>query len=471
MSQQETLKALHETLAHRSLPQSVAALIKDLNVAKDLPQAERKALNSMVQYSQTWDEWEQKTGVKYYRDFPNHPGLERAYKAAEVEVEKILSQKGQTLPAANFTDPKDLMRWVEEAKKELGLRGKVREAQKTKVKKTTWHYGSHEHPRGQKGGHADAREKMNAAERKEALPGVSVRAYRRAVRAVLHLEQRAGVYSDQKAREKSTLYGKTRLSYLVKWEDFQKDEASAAFVAYYAARLKMPTIFTNGSQARPMDELAQELYNRAIKSQTCNWKLMSYVITRQEVLAHLGDQEKGELLALTYEQMLSDAKLLGKLYGTGRKSMIVQPGDDSSTWNATSRAYNQARTGWLNLTKASGYEALGEVLCPGKIPALIAADVAWWHETTGGGSHEDEAIFMRLPKPWDVLDGTEVCNADMVRKACKAEGVDAAKTGWTQPYRQEHVEEVKPVAALVHGVEVASVELGELMKRLGFFSK
>ena len=40
------------------------------------------------------------------------------------------------------------------------------------------------------------------------------------------------------------------------------------------------------------------------------------------------------------------------------------------------RAFNQARTGWLNLTRGLGYDDVIEASCPGKVPALVAADVA-----------------------------------------------------------------------------------------------
>jgi len=150
--------------------------------------------------------------------------------------------------------------------------------------------------------------------------------------------------------------------------------------------------------------------------------------------------------------------------------MVVRAGDDSSTWNAASRAFNQARTGWLNLTRGLGLDDVVEKWCPGKVPALVAADVAAWHAREGHDQHDDVRVWAALPLPWDVVLGDDDCSAELVRDTCIRLGVDPEASGWTQPYRQGLTELPEPAPDLVHGVTVSSPLLASVLRHLGVFS-
>jgi hypothetical protein len=150
--------------------------------------------------------------------------------------------------------------------------------------------------------------------------------------------------------------------------------------------------------------------------------------------------------------------------------MIVRAGDDSSTWNVASRAFNQARTGWLNVTKALGFDDVVELSCPGKVPALVAADVAAWHAREGKDQHMDIRVWADLPLPWDVVLDDDDCPAELVRQACQRHGVDPDRSGWTQPYRQDFTELPEPARDLVHGVVVTSPLLASVLRGIGVFS-
>jgi hypothetical protein len=56
---------------------------------------------------------------------------------------------------------------------------------------------------------------------------------------------------------------------------------------------------------------------------------------------------------------------------------------------------------------------------------LIAADLAAWHRSTGGGLHPDVGVWARLPLPWDVLAGRERCTRNDV--------IGRSSTGSTHP--------------------------------------
>lgn len=468
-------------LRQRRPPQDVVLDIGELDPRRWLSAVGQRDLYAMIRHRRASDAigpW-MSVGSSMPTTWRRHPGLARAYEAARSAVEAV----GGELPGADPADPDSLLRWLSSALTLLGLPdGEPWPARPTKprrpVQMPSWNGGTYyalptpSGARGDRGGHADPRERMSAAARRERLPGVSVRAYRRAVRAVLHLQQRAGVLAAERDREASIAFGKTRFAHLVTEEDFVACPATAAFTAYYVSRLNLRTLFTSGRQARPMDDLAEQLLAAALASPTCRPWVLASVLTRWSVLDRLDDEQCGHLMGLYYEQLAASARSLRLAYDVRRNptDMIVRAGDDSSTWNSASRAFNQARTGWLNLTRGLGYDDVVEASCPGKVPALVAADVAVWHRLEGRDQHADVQVWADLPVPWDVVLGDDACDADRVRQACWRHGVDPEATGWTQPYRQEYTERPAPARDLVHGVTVSSPLLAHVLRSIGVFS-
>lgn len=277
--------------------------------------------------------------------------------------------------------------------------------------------------------------------------------------------------ANQRDVEAAVSFGKARLAGTITVEELS-DLPTAAFVTYYASRLGMRTLFTNGSQERPMDALAAALLAAAEASPGYRPDVVARVLTRQSVLKHLSDVEKGDVLARYYDVLVTASRVLGRIFDPNRDrtTMTVRRGDDSSTWNAASRAFNQARTGWLNLLVGLGLEDLLEESLPGKVPALVAADVAYWHAAGGGGLHADTAVFAELALPWEVVTGVASCTGDDVRAACTRHGIDPSSTGWTSAYRQDRLEVTAPAPELIHGVTVGSPELAALLKGSKVFS-
>jgi hypothetical protein len=111
-----------------------------------------------------------------------------------------------------------------------------------------------------------------------------------------------------------------------------------------------------------------------------------------------------------------------------------------------------------------------EASCPGKVPALVASDVAAWHRLEGRDQHVDVRVWADLPLPWDVVLGDDECPADLVRETCHRHGVDPEADGWTQPYRQDLTELPAPAPELVHGVAVSSPLLARALRKAGVFS-
>ncbi|MFJ8961173.1 hypothetical protein ACIRG5_17470 [Lentzea sp. NPDC102401] len=113
-----------------------------------------------------------------------------------------------------------------------------------------------------------------------------------------------------------------------------------------------------------------------------------------EVLRHLSAEQFGELLGRWPAVTRSIATVLAGLWRTSdvdKTAMIVRSGVDSSTWNAYAAAYNSARPAWIACLHAAGLTSLLDDAWPGKTMRVMAADLAWWHEQTGGGPHPDTA--------------------------------------------------------------------------------
>lgn len=468
----ELLARLHAGLSARRTPQEVLVDLVDLGADAHVP---AEVAEQMHQVAAGFARF----GAAMPATYRRHPGLGRAYAAAAAAVGRALHAAGlEPIPAADPTCPWSLAEWLGRARDVLRLPGPARPPLRRAPKQVTvayddWECTMRARPRGRRGdrgGHVDVRTRMDSAALAVALPGVSSRAYLAAVRAVAHLFRRTVVLAAERDREAAVRYGKARLAGTVDLAAFAECERTAAFVAYYTARLGLRTVFTSGPQARPMDTIARALLDAALEAPGCRADVLARVVTHQKVLARLDESERAQLLADTYAVMVATARTLRRAWDPGRRDMVVRAGDDSSSWNAASRAFNQARTGWLNLTRALGLGHVVEESCPGKVPALVAADVARWHRMDGGGAHVDTAVFTDLPKPWDVvLDGAE-CTADMVRAACRAHGLDPDKAGWTAPYRQDGLAEATVALNLVHGIVVPDPDLAAALRRAGVFS-
>lgn len=400
------------------------------------------------------------------------PDLTRAGSAAYTAAAVVLPPA--SLPSApDWTDPAAISSWIEEAWKALGVTASPEPLRSPKGRKKSRYWGSE--PRGSRGsrrGSVPQGQLPSAPKIRELFPSVSVSAYRRATTALSHLEKRNAISRDAFDLRRCEQFGKSRLANTISLEDFSSDIPTAAFTAYYTARLGRATLFTSSSQDRPMDDIAEELLRQAQASPTYRPDVVARVLTRQSIVKELSPEQLGELLGLYHDALTAAAGLLERQWKPNRAKtrMVVQRGDDSTSWNMASRAFNQARTGWLSLMKSAGLSSAAAASCPGKVPALVAGDVAYWHESEGGNVHKDIEVWALLPLPWEILDGRASCTFEDIDKACEAAGIKAVETGWTEPYRQDSIEESKFTPNLVHGIEVSSPELAGVLRKAGWFS-
>ncbi|MER5620079.1 hypothetical protein ABT061_03445 [Streptosporangium sp. NPDC002544] len=313
-------------------------------------------------------------------------------------------------------------------------------------------------------------DRLNRDAREAAGMDLSKRQYNRRFRLLGRVAAKAGTLSTEQDKRRLLMVGVTGFGADIPVERFITDVDAACFVAYYTARRKVRREFSLSGRENPFDEIAQVLLDRC--TDRSDWWMIAQARTAPDVLERLTDEERGRLLGQWSAAMRHSADVLRARWnpGTDRTTMIVRPGDDSTTWNNLAVAYNAARAGWLACLASLDALELLEVACPGKVMRLMAADLAAWHRGTGGDVDPNTAVWAALPPPWEVLDGTAACTRAVVEAACRTAGLDPARTGWTAPAARRGVAVFRPTPELVHGVSIADPVWAALLRRAGMFS-
>ncbi|HVK02101.1 MAG TPA: hypothetical protein VM490_01370 [Armatimonadaceae bacterium] len=316
-------------------------------------------------------------------------------------------------------------------------------------------------------------DRLNREMRGAAGLDLSRRQYNKRFRLLTRMEAKLKTLVREWKKRTFQMVGKSGLASTLSWEEFAADADTACFVAYYTARANLRSEFTVSGQQRAFDQIAEMLLERCRRSATANWFAVAHVLPTQEVLARLTDEQKGTLLARWFGVLQEVGALLESLFNASeinRDTMIVRRGNDSTTWNNTTGAWNRARDNWIALLHALGMGEVLDSLCPGKALRLMAADVTVWHLSLGRGLPAENAVWAELPLPWEVLGGRAVCTRNTVLESCRRHGVDAEKSGWAGPKPPPGVVRFRATPELVHGVTVANPFLATVLKREGFFS-
>lgn len=315
--------------------------------------------------------------------------------------------------------------------------------------------------------------RLNHEARKAAGLDISRRRYNKLFRMLIRMEAKLQTLIREWKKLELTQIGKSGLSSKLSWESFSTDEHSACFIAYYAARCNLRSEFTIDGQQKPYDEIADMLFSRCRESPTTNWWAIAHVYPGQDVLVHLSDEQKGDLLGKWFTVLQDIAGLLEETWNKShirRETMVVQAGNDSSTWNILAGAWNRARDHWVALVYALGMEEILEKICPGKVLRLMAADVVAWHYRAGGKLDPNTEVWKELPLPWEVLSGTATCTRWIVENVCRKHGLDPEQSAWTTPRPRKAVAQFRPTPELVHGVTVENPYLATFLRKAGVFS-
>jgi hypothetical protein len=314
---------------------------------------------------------------------------------------------------------------------------------------------------------------LTRAERAEAGVELSRRKYNRQWRALRRLARKADRLQVETKKREFDLIGRSGFAHQITYARFVGDPAAAHFIAYWAARKNMRRTFSLSGKVNPMDTVARSLLNRCEQNDDTDWDMIAQTYPHRNVLARLSDTQRGMLLGKWYNTLRESADMLSRIWdpATNRETMIVRRGLDSSTWNTVAQAYNAARSAWLNCITAVGAEQLLDAACPGKVMRLMAADLAYWHQSTGGDAVDvNTKIWARLPFPWEVLSGDVICTREMVEGVCCTVHVDPQQSGWTAPKPDGKPVSFTLTPELVHGVTIADPAWAQLLRNAGVFS-
>lgn len=305
------------------------------------------------------------------------------------------------------------------------------------------------------------------------LGTLSKRRYNKLFRLLRRMEAKRGQMIRGAEKRFLTQASKARLACRIPFEEFSRDANGAAFIAYLTARLNLRSVFSGSGQQHAYDEIADMLFRRCAESATTSWWPIAHVHPVEEVVWRLSGEEAGRLVGEWFAILEQAAGLLREVWRSNppdRETMVVRRGDDSSTWNTAAGAWNKARDAWIAVLTSLGWHGLLDGYWPGKVPRLVAADVAAWHRSLGHDVGPDVKVWRSLPLPWEVLSGEASCPRRAVEAACASVGVYPAASGWTGPRAIAGIEPYRPTPELVHGVSVASPRLASALRRAGWFS-
>ena len=441
-SAEQLLRDLHASLSQRKRPEDVARLIQDLYAAQgtDLDPATEEALAKAAEHSLR-NLWHGYTSM--LEDFARPVGAQRQLARA-----KSLFTSLPELPADAGDDP---------ARIEAVIRRAGEEIRRS--------YGQNDF----------GLDRLNRAERTAAGIGeMSKRQYNKRFRLLRRMEAKLARVIHEQHRREVTMTGKGALAHALSYELFATDTDSAAFIAYITARGYMRSVFTNGSQRQVYDEVAEALLQRLrdAPGRAC-WYAVAHVYPKAEVLAHVSDEDLARLLVRWNGVLRQVAELLEDAWNRHpleRDTMIVRRGDDSSTWNQAAQTWNTARAHWFALIEELGQHEILDRFCPGKVPRLMASDVAYWHRMSGGGLHPDTYVWAELPLPWEVLRGEKECPRSLVESVCARHRVDPVAGAWTTARPTAKAVSFRRTPELVHGVSVADPLMASALRSAGVFS-
>jgi hypothetical protein len=439
---EQLLRELHASLTQRKRPEDVARLIQDLYAAQgaDLDTATEAALAKAAENSLR-NLWHGYTSM--LEEFARPVGAQRQLARAASLFTSV-----PELPVGAGDDPVQIEAVIRRAGEEIGRS-----------------YGQND----------VGMDRLNRAERTAAgLGEISKRQYNKRFRLLRRMEAKLARLIHEQRRREVTMTGKGALAHVLPYELFAMDLDTAAFIAYFTARGYMRSIFTNGRQRQVYDEVAEALFRRLrdIPERTC-WYAVAHVRPTPEVLAHVSDVDITQLLVRWNGFLRQVAHLLEDAWSRHpleRDTMIVRRGDDASTWNQSAQAWNTARAHWFALLSELGQDEILDRFCPGKVPRLMAADVAYWHRMSGGGLHPDTYVWAELPLPWEVLRGERECPRSLVEAICARHGVDPVAGAWTAPRPVAAAAVFRRTPELVHGVAVADPLMAGALRSAGVFS-
>ncbi len=305
--------------------------------------------------------------------------------------------------------------------------------------------------------------------------GISHRRFNRAWRSLDALNEKLGQIAKVELRRSCALAARAGLAPTITLEEAQADPDAASFAAYYVAKRNVRRGFSIDGTDNPYDDVAAMLFDRL--GEGTDWWLVARAYPTAVVVARLTEEQRGRMIGSWWSIMSKAASMceqIDRQAPVNRAKMIVERGQDSDSWNLAAGAYNVARGSWVSALAATGNLDLLDVVCPPKLPRLMAADLIAWHRMSGGeDTHIDVRVAALLPPAWDVVLHGTGCTRAEAERACHACGLSDQLTlgsGWVGPKDARQRGSFTPTPELVHGIMVGDPILASILRRAGVWS-
>lgn len=308
------------------------------------------------------------------------------------------------------------------------------------------------------------------------LTGVSKKAFVKRLRYLAFFEDKVNRIEQTLQLRHAQMQAKSRLAYKIDADVL--DDVTLSYVAYVAARANRRSLFMLGGQSKAFDTVSGKL--KEMLPETAAWDQVAYVTPVTEVFAKLSDAKLGELAIEFHGLMVESAVALGKMWPSlparMREEMVMVKGVDSGSWNAYAGAFNTMRSAWVSVMLKAGLGDVFAVYLPGKAPRLMASDLVWWARERGQELHEDTRLFAKLPKPWEVVEGSMVDGGTVLTLQGILDAIEelkvpaALESGWVGPRAKKDLEISAAEPASVHGVVVANASLAHVLRKAKVFS-
>ena len=272
------------------------------------------------------------------------------------------------------------------------------------------------------------------------LGGLSRRQYNKRFRLLQRLEVKQAVLDVAERERRAAALAETGLLSLLDAARPTADLETACLIAFQAARRHSRGALTGRLSWWAGRRVTELLLARLAAAPRTDWWALAHVHPVREVLARLTEHQRGQLAGRWSAALRETAVLLERASGRcalDPTAMYARPGDDAYAWNLAAKAWNAARTQYLEMLEAMDAQEVLDPVCPGQVPVLDVVEPASWRRWVGEEGYREIEVWAALPLPWRVVSGAEACPAELVARVCRRHGVDPVKAGWTvRPVRR-----------------------------------
>ncbi|NJO02311.1 MAG: hypothetical protein HC880_12035 [Bacteroidia bacterium] len=427
------LKYLFKSLDRRKQPEDIAARILMI-LGNDLSPSEK-------------DQWQASTPQESGSPWPGHSSLAEDFQPPVGMRRQIRKALDLFVSAPNFdknfySQPEEVRKFIHNISQEIHK-----------------DFGANDFKH----------DRLSRIQRQNQGLDLSRRKYNKLFRHLKRLEEKLRILELELKKLSFRRMEKSGLAYQLDWETFSSDVPSACFIAYYTALCNQRPETAGPAPSSFPDAIARLLFARCLGNAQSTWWAIAHVCLHEEVISRLTDKHKGKLIGRWFGILSEIADLLATLWESSalqRDTMTARPGNDSSSWNHTANAWNNARLHWIALLRALNLQTMLTAIYLGKVQPLSFIKAETSLSKTNAASKNDWLLWLALPLPWEVLRGRQICSRQRVENQCARQRIDPASLDWPAPQTST---DNHPSPTLIQVIKEDAPALINLLKAHGYF--